>query len=84
MCDMLMLSFWIWALVFYERALQNESSRWQFVMAGTFAGLAVLSKYSAVLLLPLMAFWGITRTQKLGWWLLSWLRQYSSLRVMKS
>lgn len=71
MCDMLMLSFWIWALVFYERALQNESSRWQFVMAGTFAGLAVLSKYSAVLLLPLMAFWGITRTQKLGWWLLS-------------
>ncbi len=71
MCDMLMLSFWIWALVFYERALTVESSRWQFAVAGMLAGLAVLSKYSAVVLLPLMAVWGVLRARKWGWWLLA-------------
>jgi len=70
MCDMLMLSFWIWALVWYERALGNESSRWEFALAGALAGLAVLAKYSAVMLLPLMAVWGVLRVRKLGWWLL--------------
>jgi hypothetical protein len=70
MCDVLMLSFWIWALVFYERALGNESSRWQFALAGMLAGLAILTKYSAVMLLPLMAVWGVLRARKPGWWLL--------------
>ena len=32
MCDVLMLTFWIWALVYWERALtSNEHGRWQFV-----------------------------------------------------
>ncbi|HTV63125.1 MAG TPA: glycosyltransferase family 39 protein, partial [Verrucomicrobiae bacterium] len=72
MCDMLMLSFWIWALVFYERALGTESSRWQFIVAGVFVSLAILTKYSAVILIPLMLFGGAFRMRKLGWWLL-WL-----------
>ena len=71
MCDMLMLTFWIWALVFYEWGLQIECRRWQFVMVGMFVGLAVLSKYSAVMLLPLMAVWGTLRSRKLAWWLLA-------------
>ena len=70
MCDVLMLTFWIWALVFWERALANEQSRWRFVGAGVLAGLAVLTKYSAVTLLPLFPILGILRTRKLGWWLL--------------
>jgi len=70
MCDVLMLTFWIWALVVWDRALANEQSRWQFVGAGVLAGLSVLTKYSAVTLLPLLPILGILRTRKFGWWLL--------------
>jgi 4-amino-4-deoxy-L-arabinose transferase-like glycosyltransferase len=69
MCDVLMLTFWIWALVFWERALRNGQYWWQFVGAGVLAGLAVLTKYSAVTLLPLLPFLSILRTRKSGWWL---------------
>ena len=70
MCDVPMLTFWIWALVFWERALASGQSRWRFLGAGVFAGLAVLTKYSAVTLLPLLPILGVLRTRKLGWWLL--------------
>jgi hypothetical protein len=69
MCDVLMLAFWIWALVLWERALGSEQSRWQYVGAGALAGLAVLTKYSAVTLLPLLPVLTLLRTRKLGWWL---------------
>ena len=68
MCDVLMLAFWIWALVLWERALAGEQCWWQFVVAGVLAGLAVLTKYNAVTLLPLLPILGILRTRKSGWW----------------
>ncbi len=70
MCDVLMLAFWMWALVFWERALGKGQGRWQFIGAGLLAGLAALTKYSAVTLLPLLAVLGVLRTRKLGWWML--------------
>jgi tetratricopeptide (TPR) repeat protein len=69
MCDVLMSAFWIWALVHWERALAGGQSRWRFAGAGVLAGLAVLTKYSAVTLLPLLPILAILRTRKLGWWL---------------
>jgi 4-amino-4-deoxy-L-arabinose transferase-like glycosyltransferase len=71
MCDVLMLTFWIWALVFWERALASGQGRWQFIGAGALAGLAVLTKYGAVTLLPLLPLMSILRTRKLGWWWLA-------------
>ena len=68
MCDVLMLTFWIWALVLWERALGKEQSRWQFIGAGALAGLAVLTKYNAITLLPLLPILSLLRTRKLGWW----------------
>jgi len=71
MCDVLMLTLWVWALVIWERALGSEQSRWQFVGAGVLAGLAILTKYSAVTLLPLLPVLSLLRTRKFGgWWLL--------------
>jgi hypothetical protein len=71
MCDVLMLAFWIWALVLWEHALAgSEQSWWRFAGAGVLAGLAVLTKYSAVTLLPLLPVLSLLRTRKLGWWLL--------------
>jgi 4-amino-4-deoxy-L-arabinose transferase-like glycosyltransferase/tetratricopeptide (TPR) repeat protein len=70
MCDVMMLVFWIWALVLWERALEKERSQWQFIGAGALAGLAVLTKYSAITLLPLLPILSILRARKLGSWLL--------------
>ncbi len=71
MCDVLMLAFWIWAVVVWERALGPERSGWWFVVAGVLAGLAVLTKYSAITLLPLLPLMSLLRTRKFGgwWWL---------------
>ncbi|MGA2241293.1 MAG: glycosyltransferase family 39 protein [Verrucomicrobiota bacterium] len=70
MCDVLMLAFWMWALVVWERALGDERRGWWFVVAGVLAGLAVLTKYSALTLLPLLPFLSLLRTRKFGaWWL---------------
>ena len=69
MCDVLMLAFWVWALVFWERALVGNQNGWAFAGAGALAGLAVLSKYSAVTLLPLLFVLAAFRTRKAGGWL---------------
>jgi 4-amino-4-deoxy-L-arabinose transferase-like glycosyltransferase len=69
MCDVPMLAFWIWALVLWERALTGSAqSPWRFVVAGLLAGLAVLTKYSAVTLLPLLPILAVLRTRRIGWW----------------
>ncbi|MGO9480007.1 MAG: glycosyltransferase family 39 protein [Limisphaerales bacterium] len=68
MCDVLMLAFWIWAVVVWERALRGSQSGWQFAGAGLLAGLAVLTKYSALTLLPLLPLLSLLRTRKIGWW----------------
>jgi 4-amino-4-deoxy-L-arabinose transferase-like glycosyltransferase len=70
MCDVLMLTFWVWALVLWEYALSHEQNRWPFIVAGALAGLAVLTKYSAITLLPLFPVLSILRGRKSGWcWL---------------
>ncbi len=70
MCDVLMLTFWIWALVLWERALASGRGRWRFVGAGVLAGLAVLTKYSAITMLPLFAILGVLRIRRAGWWVM--------------
>jgi tetratricopeptide (TPR) repeat protein len=81
MCDVAMLGFWIWALVLWERALANGRGPWLFVSAGTLAGLAVLTKYSAVVLLPLLPVLSLLRNRKAGWWWLGWVMPLILLAV---
>lgn len=79
MCDVPMLACWIWAMVLWDRALRNEASRWLFAGAGTLAGMALMTKYSVVTLLPLLpllcvlrtkSILGLLRNKQLGWWML--------------
>jgi 4-amino-4-deoxy-L-arabinose transferase-like glycosyltransferase len=71
MCDVPMLAVWIWTVVFWERALKSGKAL-HFLAAGLLAGLSVLTKYSALTLLPLLPILGVLRKRNLGWWLL-WL-----------
>jgi len=70
MCDVPMLAFWVWSLAVFMRALEAETP-WGFALAGLLAGLAILTKYSAAMLLPLIAVIGVVRKRKAGWWLLA-------------
>jgi 4-amino-4-deoxy-L-arabinose transferase-like glycosyltransferase len=70
MCDVLMLAFWIWTIVFFERGLQCGRPRF-FVLSGLLAGMAVLTKFSGVALVPLLAAYGLHRKQRQGWWLVA-------------
>ena len=54
MSDTLAVAFWMWALWLWDRGLREERSR-LLAIAALLAGLAALTKYSAVSLLPLMA-----------------------------
>ncbi len=71
MCDIPMLAVWIWAVVCWEHALKTGGRLW-YLLAVSLAGLAVLTKYSAMTLLPLLPLIGLLRQKKLGTWLL-WL-----------
>ncbi len=71
MCDVPMLALWVWAVVMWERAL-NDGHPARFLAAGTLAGLAVLTKYSALTFLPLLLILGLLHKRRPGgWWL--WL-----------
>lgn len=70
MCDVPMLAFWVWAVAIFARALETERC-WWFALAGLLAALAILTKYSAVMLLPLLAAMGVLKKRKLGWWLIA-------------
>jgi 4-amino-4-deoxy-L-arabinose transferase-like glycosyltransferase len=71
MCDVPMFALWIWAVVFWERALKNRNAAY-FFLAAFLAGLAVLTKYSALTLLPLLPVLGVLRRRNPSGWL-PWL-----------
>jgi 4-amino-4-deoxy-L-arabinose transferase-like glycosyltransferase/tetratricopeptide (TPR) repeat protein len=70
MCDVLMLAFWIWTIVFFERGLQCGGIRF-FFLSGFLGGMAVLTKFSGIALIPLLAVYGLHRTRRHGWWLVA-------------
>lgn len=70
MCDMTTLMFWVWAMVLWERAEGAERKAWHYWVAGLLAGVAVLTKYSALTLLPLLALLSVSRLRRPNW---NWL-----------
>jgi len=71
MCDLPMLALWLWCLVCWQRGLQRDQTIY-YLAAGLLGGLAVLTKYSAITLLPLLPIMGFLEKRKAGWWLV-WL-----------
>lgn len=67
MCDVLMLAFWVWAILLWVEGLAREQVR--FLIGSAFLiTLAVLTKYFAISLVPLLGVFGVLRKRKLGMW----------------
>ena len=67
MCDMLMLAFWVWAVVFWVEGLEQDHFP-KIAAAGVLVGLALLTKYYGVALVPLLAAHGLLVRRRLGCW----------------
>ena len=70
MCDVPMLVFWVWAIVFFRRGV-DEGRLASLVLAGACATLAVLTKYSALGIVPLFLVDAVLRKRRPGWWLVA-------------
>lgn len=67
MCDMSMLAFWVWAVVFWVEGMRQDQ-HWKLAFAGLLVGLAVFTKYNAICLIPLLAAYGILVKRRPGLW----------------
>jgi tetratricopeptide (TPR) repeat protein len=67
MCDVMMVAFWIWAIVLWQQGLARGSIRY-FLLAGLMAGLSGLTKYSGFSVVPLLFIYALWRERKIGEW----------------
>ena len=67
MCDISMLAFWIWAVVFWTEGVK-QNSFWKLSAAGTLTALALLTKYNGLCLVPLLAAYGWMEKRAAGRW----------------
>lgn len=67
MSDVMMLAFWVWAMVFWIEGTER-GAHWRMAAAGGLVSLAVLTKYFGVCLIPLLAIWSGTRRNRVWVW----------------
>lgn len=67
MCDVMMLAFWVWAVVFWIEGMGKNDFR-KLSVAGLLIALAVLTKYYGVCLVPLLAAYSLVVTRRPGRW----------------
>jgi 4-amino-4-deoxy-L-arabinose transferase-like glycosyltransferase len=67
MCDMPMLAFWIWAVVFWIYGLRKDSLFYLFVSAILIC-LSALNKYFGISLVPLLLAYSLVEKRTLGRW----------------
>jgi len=80
MCDMLMLAFWMWAVVLWDRGLEQDNP-WWLAGAGVLMSLAEVTKYFGVCVLPLLMLYAWLRQRRAGWWLVCGLIPVAVLLV---
>jgi len=67
MCDVPMLAFWIWAIVFWVEGMEQNNFG-KLSGAGLLIALTVLTKYYGISLLPLLAVYALIEKRGAGWW----------------
>ncbi len=69
MCDVAMLAFWVWAVVYWTEGLR-QNIYFKLAAAGTLAGMALLTKYNGASVIPLLAAYGLLEKRSVGRWAL--------------
>jgi 4-amino-4-deoxy-L-arabinose transferase-like glycosyltransferase len=67
MCDMPMLAFWIWAVVFWLYGLR-EDSLFYLLVSAVLICLSALNKYFGISLVPLLLAYSLAEKRSLGRW----------------
>jgi 4-amino-4-deoxy-L-arabinose transferase-like glycosyltransferase len=67
MCDVMMLAFWVWAIVFWIEGMGKNDLR-KLSAAGLLIAFAALTKYYGACLIPLLAADSLVETRRLGRW----------------
>ena len=68
MCDVAMVTFWVWAVVFWTEGTKQQSHL-KLALSGVLIGLAILTKFNAVCLIPLLVAFTVIETRTIGDWL---------------
>jgi 4-amino-4-deoxy-L-arabinose transferase-like glycosyltransferase len=68
MCDVVVLAFWIWAVVFWTEGVRENNLK-KMTAAGALAALALLTKYNGASLIPLLAAYGWLEKRAIGRWI---------------
>lgn len=69
MSDVMMLAFFVWAVVFWMRGLERDENS-SFFLAGVFIALAALTKYFAISLIPMLVVYAIVSKPRSFKWAL--------------
>ena len=69
MCDMLLLAFWVWAVIFWVEGMERDDFGF-LALSGLLIALAALTKYYGVSLLPLLLAYGLFRLRRPGRWMI--------------
>ncbi len=67
MCDVLMLAFWIWTVVFWVEGTEQKNTG-KLLAAGCLIALAELTKYYGACLIPLLAVHSLMNQRRVGQW----------------
>jgi Dolichyl-phosphate-mannose-protein mannosyltransferase len=72
MCDIMMLALWVWAASLWIEGLDHHKP-FYLTASSLLIGLAALTKYFGISLLPLLLAYSLVRKRRLGWWSLYFL-----------
>jgi 4-amino-4-deoxy-L-arabinose transferase-like glycosyltransferase len=67
MCDVLMVSFWVWAVVWWVEGMERDNS-WQLAGSALLVTLAAVTKHFAISLIPLLAVYSMISKRQTGRW----------------
>ena len=68
MCDVPMLAFWIWAVVFWTQGIKEDNFG-KLLAGGIFIALCILTKFSGTCLIPLLAAYSLIEKRAVGRWI---------------
>jgi 4-amino-4-deoxy-L-arabinose transferase-like glycosyltransferase len=68
MCDTMMVSLWVWAVLLWIEGIERDKIVW-LIVAGLLVAASALTKYFGMCLIPLLALQALARKRRPGLWI---------------